>query len=74
VNTLLAEKWKGKSATIRQDDIIEQIVAKMSVSREFVFQSNWLDFEGLFRSKGWKVSYEKPCRGESFAAFFRFEK
>lgn len=76
VNALLVKKWNrnNRTATIKQDDIVAAIVAKMGVSNQEVFNQGWLDFEDAFRAQGWKVKYDKPAYCEDYDAFFEFKE
>lgn len=54
---------------IGQDDLVDKILSKMVVNendsdeysncRSMIFAKNWLDFELLYRKRGWQVEYEK---------------
>lgn len=75
VNKLLEKEFDGKRAVILQEDILNEIRVHMSTecSRSMVFENHWLDFEDLYRDKGWKVEYDKPGLGESYKARFIFK-
>lgn len=74
VNRLIAKHWSGAMATIKQDEIIESLIAQMDIDREEVFARKLLDFETVYRSAGWKVRYDKPAYDENYDAFFQFSK
>lgn len=74
VNTLVAKKWTGSSATFKQDDIVGIIRGVMGVSRDTIFEAGWLDFEPVFEEAGWKVYYDKPGYCEDYNATFTFSK
>lgn len=78
VNQLIKEKWDGKMAIILQDDIMDIISSDDpeddKPSRQKVFDKGWLDFENLYREKGWNVEYDKPGYNEFYKACFIFKK
>ena len=72
-NELIAQKWDGKSATIKQSDVVELMVSK-GLNKEMIYKSNWLDIEKIYRLVGWKVVYDKPAYTESHPATFTFTR
>jgi hypothetical protein len=46
----------------------------MGVSRQEVFDNQWLDIEDIYREAGWKVSYDKPAYNETYKAYFTFSR
>ena len=70
VNTLIKEKWNGQKAHILQDEIL----LRLSIPRDEVFEKHWLDFEPIYREAGWHVIYDKPGFNENYKAFFDFTK
>jgi hypothetical protein len=73
VNALIVEKFDGKRAVVRQDDILAAIESEHGYSRETVIAKRWLDFEDLFEQAGWKVTYDSPAYNETGPSLFRFE-
>ena len=69
-NELIQRDWDGNSATVKQDDVI----AKLNVDRGKIFAEGWLNVEPLFEEAGWTVLYDKPGIGDSYGAYFRFER
>lgn len=63
VNKLIVEKWDGDKAIILQDDIMDIVSSNdpdiNKPSRREVFDKGWLDFESLYREKGWDVEYDE---------------
>jgi hypothetical protein len=58
---------------LKQKDIVALAKLKLSCGEVPVdFNFKWLDFEDAYRSKGWKVDYDKPAYCESYDAFFLF--
>jgi len=79
VNSLLAARYSGSSCQIEQKEIIEAIkdeAAKqgLTVTMDWIFEKNWLDFEPLYEKEGWKVVYDKPGYCESYSPFFIFSR
>lgn len=73
VNTLIKKNYRGSSFTIKQKEIVAEIQKKKKVTSQFLFENNYLDFEDIYRNRGWAVEYEKPCYGDSdFDAYFKF--
>lgn len=72
VNELLAEKWNGSTAIIKQKDIVSRICRETGEVPSSVFDKGWLNFEDIYRAKGWRVGYDKPSYNESYDAFFKF--
>lgn len=71
VNELIAKNYRGKSAFIKQKDIVSALLEKGLTSVE-VYDNNYLDFEDIYRAAGWKVEYDKPAYNESYDASFTF--
>ena len=78
VNKLIKEKWNGEEAVIYQDDIMDIVSSNNDddprPSRNTVYNNHWLDFEDLYRAKGWTVEYDKPAYCENYKAHFIFTK
>lgn len=73
-NELIAEKFSGNSAVIKQVEIMDRLKQKGYINRQLIFDSHWLDVEGIYQQAGWTVDYEKPGYNESGEAFFTFSK
>ena len=77
VNRLIKEKWVGHEAVILQDEIMDVVSSDdpddNKPSRQEVFDRHWLDFEDLYREKGWDVEYDKPAYNEFYKAKFIFK-
>lgn len=81
VNKLLNKHWNGREAIITQNEIIDAIKVPSEYQeieandfRGIIFDNNWLDFEPLYRKKGWSVEYDKPGYCEDYEAYFKFKK
>jgi len=72
-NELIAQKYNGTSATIKQDDVVALMIRK-GLDREEIFEKGWLDVEDIYRSAGWVVEYDKPVYNETYTAFFVFKR
>ena len=70
-NTLIAKHYDGRSAVVKQEDVVAAIVTD-GITRSMVFENHWLDVEDIFRNAGWDVEYDKPCYNESYPATFTF--
>ena len=74
VNELIAEKWDGHEAKIYQDTIVDKIIGNSTYTRKEIFNLHLLDFEDLYRERGWDVIYDKPGYCESYEPYFVFKK
>jgi hypothetical protein len=77
VNAMIALKWNGRSATFRQDDLMEKFFQFSKLTddrqtRDKLFAEHALDFEDAYRREGWKVVYDKPAYNESYEPTFEF--
>lgn len=73
VNELIVEKWDGIKSKIIVNDLIDRIITKdNTLTREIIFEKNYLDIELNFIRAGWKVEYNQPDRGENFKSHFLF--
>lgn len=73
-NELIAEKFSGNRALLKQAEIMERLKFKGYINRRLIFDSHWLDVEGIYQQAGWTVEYEKPAYNETGEAFFTFSK
>lgn len=75
VNTVLAKEFNGRSATLRQCDVVKAIMDENpEVTKSELFDNRWMDFEPAYRAQGWKVEYDKPGYNESYEATYKFTK
>lgn len=75
VNNLLKKEFRGSSATILQNEIINEIIRlDGSYTKDMIFDNKMLDFEEIYRKNGWLVEYDKPGYNESYAHKFIFKK
>ena len=73
VNTLLSKHYKVRGTTIKQEDIIQEIIKiKPDLTRATIFDGGYLDFEAAYEAKGWSVTYDKPGYNETYPASFLF--
>lgn len=73
-NRLIASRFDGKKATVKQDHAVAAIIAALGVERKVVFAEHYLDIEEAYRAAGWKVIYDKPAYNEDYPATFEFSK
>ena len=77
-NELIQENIRGKQAVILQEEIIYRILSKYldepTITRETIYENDWLDVEDLFRDAGWQVVYDKPSGHDSYPTTFTFIK
>ena len=79
-NELIVAAWDSEHrAVIVQDTVVKAVLAKlksagMSITRQALFDTGWLDVEDAYRKVGWTVTYEKPAYNETFEATFTFSK
>ena len=73
-NELIAEKWNGRSATVKQSEAANRIADRMNVTTQYLYDHGYMDVEDVFRAAGWKVKYDKPAYNETFRATFEFRK
>lgn len=71
-NDLIVKNRSGRQSTVKQNDAVEALCAKMGVERSKVFDNGWLEIEGVFGKAGWSVKYDKPDYTESWGAYFTF--
>lgn len=76
-NGLIAKKFNGSSATIKQNEAINAILTLTEderIGRQEIFDNHWLDVEDIYRKIGWDVEFDNPGYNESYEAFFVFKK
>ncbi len=73
-NELITKNFRGKSAIIKQNDVVNLIVSKGAIDIDAVFAAHYLDVEDVYRDAGWKVSYDKPAYCEDYEPTFTFSK
>lgn len=81
VNDLLVEGYVGprRSITITQDDIIKRALEEaakhdVSITRQQIFDFGYINFEPVYESKGWKITYERPDYTETRPSYFVFKE
>lgn len=74
INTMICEEFDGKSATLKQEDILNRVCNESSgLTRQEIFDKHYLDIEPFYREQGWKVEYDKPGYNESYPETFTFK-
>jgi hypothetical protein len=67
VNNLLKKKFRGESAYLMQDDIMEEIARlQTTYTRQEIYDNKWMDFESVYAAYGWMVEYDNPSYEPSF--------
>jgi len=61
------------AATVKQDDVVALLVTK-GFERRDIFDRGWLNIEKVYRSAGWKVTFDKPGFSESYPATYEFKR
>ena len=73
VNNMLTKYFKGGSVTIKQKEIMAEILRlDSSLTSEIISENKWVDFEEVYRQFGWSVSYDGPAYCETYDATFKF--
>lgn len=79
VNALIVKNFVRsiQAARIMQDVLIATILScpaalARGLTRDQLYAEQMLDFEEVFRSHGWKVSYDRPAYNENYEASFKF--
>lgn len=74
VNDLIVESLRGGQAVVKQEDILARLEAQSHLKRGEALSKGWLDFEEIYQTAGWDVSYDKPGFNESYEPSFTFTK
>lgn len=74
-NDILKEKYFGSKITIKQDLVMDKIMAMSAnnFTRQDVYNQHWLDVEDVFREAGWVVTFDKPAYCETHDAHWTFK-
>lgn len=79
-NEAIASKFSGNSAIVKQEEIVESILAQdivhdsIKVTRSKIFELGWLDIGEMYMAAGWSVTYDRPGYNETYSATFTFRK
>lgn len=72
-NSEIAKHFDGKSATVKQDDVVDRLSRiPYSIPSKRLFDNHWLDVEKSYEALGWVVEYDQPAYCESYPATYRF--
>lgn len=71
VNDRLVRAGDASKIIIRQNELVDELAA-MGFDRDILFRDHLLDFEDLFRERGWNVVYDKPGYNETYSAYWTF--
>lgn len=64
-----------KTSHFTQDELIECILKykpNEEISKQTLFDNNWLDIEPIYIIAGWEVVYDRPAYYEGYPANFTF--
>lgn len=70
-NDLIAVNFTRGKARVLQKDVVNRLVA-LGHSANDIYKNHWLDVEGIYKTAGWKVIYDKPAYNETYDAYFEF--
>ncbi len=71
VNRLIARNMHLGQSKFLQKDLVAELV-EAGLDPAAIQHHGWLDFEDLYRSRGWEVEYDKPGWNETYPASFKF--
>lgn len=72
VNAILSEQYSSYITFTQKELLKKYRELGGQLSDDELFKKKHLDFEGVFRKKGWKVEYDSPAYCESYEANFKF--
>lgn len=73
-NDEIERAWDGTKAVVHQQDLIDRIGSKMTITGASIIERRWLDVESVYRAAGWTVEYDKPGYNETYDPQFTFRK
>ena len=64
----------SSSVNLMQNEVLDRIVelSNGEVTRDEAFKRHYLDFEGVYRDAGGKVTYDRPGFNEDYEASYCF--
>jgi hypothetical protein len=74
INELIAVNWDGRSAVVKQEELVARICSRLGCLKDDVFKRKLLNFEEAYRAEGWSVDYDKPGYNETYSATFTFHR
>lgn len=76
VNALIAANYTNGRANFTQKDVISEMMQRANgdIKRTEIFENGYLNFEEIYRDRGWKVEYDKPAYYETYDANFTFTR
>lgn len=69
---MIVEQWDGTSAVLTERIIAIKIAKQLDIKKDEVYDKHYLDFEDIYREKGWIVEYNKPGYNETYSATYEF--
>ncbi len=79
-NELIIANYNGKTAIIKEDDVVEKILQKMEHipqrSVSIIYQSRWLDLEleSCYKKAGWEVNKFNQAYRDKPVDYFIFTR
>lgn len=76
VNALIAANYTNGRANFTQKAVISEMMQRANgdIKRTEIFENGYLNFEEIYRDRGWKVEYDKPAYYETYDANFTFTR
>jgi len=72
-NELLAKHFNGKTASIKEKELLDALEAKELSTKEVTDQRWLFQTQELYKEKGWKVLYRSPNWEQDFNPYFQFD-
>jgi hypothetical protein len=74
-NKRIASSWSGHRSIVKVVDIVDDILLAMpNLTRDDIYNKNYLEIEDIFREAGWKVEYDQPDYSQDYDSFFTFKR
>ena len=75
-NNVIAKNLSNGYSRFLQKEVVAEMIrlSEDSVTVDEMFKKKYLDVEGIYRKKGWIVSFEGPAYCESFEPYFTFKE
>ena len=74
VNELIKESWNGDTAIVWQGEVVQEASVRLEMTNSQIYDKRWMDIEGNYEERGWKVVYNKPLYYETWLPYFKFTK
>lgn len=73
VNDILARRFTNGRASIKQKEIVNELVCNHNMTTDMIYSNGYLNFEEIYREQGWDVVYDKPAYYETYDSVFKFK-